>query len=55
MTENRWKVAENSWKVAVTFYSVSLKEALEIIDDATVNGFEFKVEDGEIYFREVIY
>lgn len=45
---------ENSWEEAITLYSMSLKEALEIIDDATVNGFEFKVEAGKLYFKEVI-
>ena len=26
---------------------------MEIIDDATCNGFEFKVDNGKIYFREI--
>lgn len=28
--------------------------AMTIIDDALCNGFEFKVEDGNIYYREAV-
>jgi len=45
---------ENRWEEATELYSMSIKEALEIIDDATVHGFEFKVEDGKLYFKEGI-
>ena len=28
---------------------------MEIIDDALANGFEFKVENHTLYFREIDY
>lgn len=31
----------------------TLEEALEIIDDALTHGFEFKVEQHFLYYREV--
>lgn len=39
------------WKVMETF---TIDKALKIIDDATCHGFEFKVENGEVYFREIM-
>lgn len=43
---------ENRWEEATALYSLSIKEALEIIDDATVHGFEFMVSNGKLYFKE---
>lgn len=34
--------------------SYTLQEILSIIDDALCHGFEFKVEDGKLYYREMI-
>ena len=31
----------------------NIKEVMEIIDDALCYGFEFKVENHKLYFREV--
>ena len=31
---------------------LSLETALEIIEDAQSHGFEFKVEDGKLYYSE---
>lgn len=39
------------WKLMETYL---IDEALKIIDDATCHGFEFKVENGEVYFREIM-
>ena len=43
---------ENRWEEAVELYPMSIKEALEIIDDATVYGFEFMMSNGKLYFKE---
>ena len=32
----------------------SVDETLKIIDDALCHGFEFKVENGNVYFREIM-
>lgn len=32
----------------------SVEDALFIIDDALSHGFEFKVEDGNVFFREQV-
>ena len=41
------------WEQANEFFSeISLDYALEIIEDALAHGFEFKVEDGKLYFTE---
>ena len=39
------------WKLMDSF---TIDEAMKIIDDATCHGFEFKVENGEVYFREIM-
>lgn len=39
------------WKLMEAF---TIDEALKIIDDATCHGYEFKVENGEVYFREIM-
>ena len=31
----------------------TIEQVLEIIEDATVNGFIFKVENHKIYFKEI--
>lgn len=43
------------WK-EVIFIGVQpkLSELLEILDDALCHGFEFKVENYKIYYREVV-
>ena len=33
---------------------LTLEESLAIIDDALCHGFEFKVEDGKLYYREMV-
>ena len=32
----------------------TLTEILEILDDALCHGFEFKVENHKIYYREIV-
>lgn len=32
----------------------TLEETLAIIDDALCHGFEFKVENGKLYYREIV-
>ena len=39
------------WKRMETY---TVNEDLRIIDDALCHGFEFKVENGEVYFREIM-
>lgn len=34
-------------------FILSVEEWLEIIDDALCHGFEFKVENGNLYYREI--
>ena len=41
------------WQEFNTRISVNLTEVLKIIDDALCYGFEFKVENHKLYFREV--
>lgn len=41
------------WREFNTEISDNLTEAMKIIDDALCNGFEFKVENHKLYFREV--
>lgn len=41
------------WNAFKPNKSLTLEEALEIIDDGLVHGFEFKVENGCIYYREI--
>ena len=33
----------------------TIADSLKIIDDALANGFEFKVENHTLYFREIEY
>ena len=40
-------------QVIPTLNTLPLSEFLKIIDDALCHGFEFKVEDGCIYTRQV--
>lgn len=39
------------WKRMDTY---TVDETLKIIDDALCQGFEFKVENGNVYFREIM-
>ena len=39
------------WNIMKTY---SVDETLKIIDDALCHGFEFKVENGNVYFREIM-
>ena len=32
---------------------ITVEQALLVIDDATCHNFEFKVEKGQIWFREI--
>lgn len=41
------------WKEFNTELSDNLTEVMKIIDDALCYGFEFKVENYKLYFREV--
>lgn len=41
------------WTEFNTEISVNLTEVMKIIDDALCYGFEFKVENHKLYFREV--
>ena len=41
------------WEEFSTSLSDNLSEVMKIIDDALCYGFEFKVENHKIYFREV--
>ena len=41
------------WEEFSTGLSDNLTEAMKIIDDALCYGFEFKVENHKLYFREV--
>ena len=45
-------VLVNSFWNRMETYSVD--ETLKIIDDALCHGFEFKVENGNVYFREIM-
>ena len=41
------------WEEFSTGISGNLTEVMKIIDDALCYGFEFKVENHKLYFREV--
>lgn len=41
------------WKEFSTGLAGDIAEAIKIIDDALCYGFEFKVENHKLYFREV--
>ena len=41
------------WEEFSTGLSDNLSEVMKIIDDALCYGFEFKVENHTLYFREV--
>ena len=41
------------WREYNTELEDNLTETLKIIDDALCYGFEFKVENHKLYFREV--
>lgn len=43
------------WTACVFNNDVTIADILEIIDDALTNGFEFKVENHILYFREIEY
>ena len=43
------------WQEFSTGLTTSISEVMKIIDDALCYGFEFKVENHKIYFREVAY
>ena len=43
----------NMWEEFNTGISDNLTEVMKIIDDALCYGFEFKVENHKLYFREV--
>lgn len=42
----------NMWKEFSTGIAGNIAEAMKIIDDALCYGFEFKVENYKLYFRE---
>lgn len=41
------------WELAIYLMPLTIDEAIEVIDDALCFGFEFKVENNQIYWREV--
>ena len=41
------------WQEFITGITDNLTEVMKIIDDALCYGFEFKVENHKLYFREV--
>ena len=43
------------WTEYVFNNDATIADILEIIDDALTNGFEFKVENHILYFREIEY
>ena len=43
------------WKDCFINNGQTIEDILEIIDDALTNGFEFKVENHTLYFREIEY
>ena len=44
-------LVKSFWNKMETY---SVDETLKIIDDALCHGFEFKVENGNVYFREIM-
>lgn len=42
------------WTEVVILDGIDVIEALKIIDDATCMGFEFKVENHTLYYREIV-
>lgn len=48
---NKW--GTNMWQEFSTGLTTSISEVMKIIDDALCFGFEFKVENHKLYFREV--
>ena len=42
------------WEELVILENYDLMKALSILDDATCHGFEFKVENHKIYYREIV-
>lgn len=43
---------DDTWEEVSTELTVSIDEFMKTIDDALCHGFEFKVDNGKIYFRE---
>lgn len=43
---------ENKWEMMCLFGTSTLQDYLEVIDDASCHGFEFKIENHRVYFRE---
>lgn len=43
------------WIDCIYDNDITIKVMMEIIDDALANGFEFKVENHTLYFREIEY
>ena len=41
------------WEETTVINNLPLDEALDIIYDAMCFGFEFKVEDGKLFLREI--
>lgn len=45
---------EKQWIEATGMYNMTLAEALEIFDDGTCHGFEYKIENHKLYVREIL-
>lgn len=52
ITETMQTYVKKNWTEATGLYSMPLSEVLEIIDDGSCHGFEYKIENGKLYFRE---
>lgn len=54
LTQRQIEEENNTWEeLQLDTPNNTYECVMEIIDDATCNGFEFKVDNGKIYFREV--
>ena len=42
------------WEALSILNDTETLEAFKILDDATCHGFEFKVENHRIYYRELV-
>lgn len=47
------EIFEYMWEEFKTGISDNLTEVMKIIEDALCYGFEFKVENHKLYFREI--
>lgn len=43
----------SEWQEYKDFETFTVEDFMTIVDDATANGFEFKIENGKVYYREI--